>query len=86
MIGIALTFVILILAGLAPGQTQAPAWCVPLFVSSCGSEICGFVEKQSSNSNGHYVPGSNRLQWHAESVTRVQRVYASIDKYPYIRE
>lgn len=58
MTGIALTFVTLILAGLAPGQAQAPACCVPLFVSSCGSEICGFLEKQSSDSNGHYVPNA----------------------------
>lgn len=47
MIGIALTFIVLIVAGVAPGQARVEAWCVPLYVSFCGTEMCGFLQLQT---------------------------------------
>lgn len=49
MIGIAVTFVVLILAGVAVGRVWAQTWCVPLYVSSCGPEILGLVFSCNAN-------------------------------------
>lgn len=49
MIGIAMTFAVLILAGVALGQAQAQAWCVFLYVSPCGTEICGLAFSRNTN-------------------------------------
>lgn len=56
MIGIALTFVVLILAGAAPGQAQAEAWCafVCLFVAL--KFVAFSKHKHSFNRNRQNAP------------------------------
>ncbi len=49
MIGIEMTFVVLILAEVAPGQALAKPLCVALYVSSSGTQICGLAFSRKTN-------------------------------------